>query len=139
MSVKYQFIISVFDIIVLYCTYIEDAEDLNRKCFNILSHFTSLQRMSFTEQILKIDNNTSEFCKQILILSCVDSGCENTCIVFIGSTLVQRIKNWSLFRKFVHITYQISGIYPNFRSYVICMPIFNIHVSKLQSKLVISN
>lgn len=87
MSVKYQFIISVFDIIVLYCTYIEDAEDLNRQCFNILSHFTSLQRMSFTEQILKIDNNTSEFCKQILILSCVDSGCENTCIVFIGSTL----------------------------------------------------
>lgn len=140
MSVKYQFIISVFDIIVFYCTYIEDAEDLNRQCFNILSHFTSLQRISFTEQILKIDNNTSEFCKQILIcLRWFRLWKYMHCIYGIGSTLVQRIKNWSLFRKFVHITYQISGIYPNFRSYVICMPIFNIHVSKLQSKFVISN
>lgn len=105
-----------YNCVLLY--YIEDAADLNRQWFTILSHFTSLQRISFTEQILKIDNNTSEFCKQILI--CLRWFiCEITCIVYIGSTLVQRVKNWSLFRKFVHITYQISGIYPNFRSYVI--------------------
>lgn len=39
------------------------------------------------------------------------------------------------FRKFVHITYQLSGN-PNFRSYVIFMPILNIQVSKLYTIII---
>lgn len=118
MSVKYQFIISVFDIIVFYCTYIEDAEDLNRQCFNILSHFTSLQRISFTEQILKIDNNTSEFCKQILIclhwfrlwkyMHCIYwqyIGAKNKELIFIQKVCAYHLSDFRYLSKFQIICY----------------------------------
>lgn len=105
-----------YNCVLLY--YIEDATDLNRQCFNILSHFTSLQRISFTEQILKIDNNTSEFCKQILLclrwfrlwkyMHCIYwqyIGAKNKELIFIQKVCAYHLSDFRYLSKFQIICY----------------------------------
>lgn len=102
--------------VLLY--YIEDAADQNRQWFTILSHFTSLQRISFTEQILKIDNNTSEFCKQILIclrwfrlwkyMHCIYwqyTGAKSKELIFIQKVCAYHLSDFRYLSKFQIICY----------------------------------